>query len=1192
MQANALAIDQANVNRRWVATDLGVWQWDNAAPAQWRPFSFNLPDAAVLDIDLLPGATTLRATTYGRGVWELDLTRTPTPPVELVLRTNRLDNRRRPSQAGVKLPGDLGHQTRLDESPDIVVDAPDNNGVYAIDPARTPNLVQLLERAGANTVLASVPEAPAVTRVHVVVRNRGVRRANPALDAVRVALLIGPAGDDDDAAPTALPAGYEAAARTGTPVDAGGWKTVGIHTMNGLRVGRPGVATFELPSTVLPVADESNGKRFVLLALVHHDDDAFPANPPADPVALATAERRSSLRRVTVATARGRAAGGSGAPGAPGGGGAGGAAAGGPRNPVGGTGLLVPVTTALLAHQRLGDLADQLERKVNADRVTPGFTGVGRDVVVHPVERRVLALVTAARDAMRAGPPANVPRHLPGTGIGSYVLLGALGFELPGFTSVLAPGGAWVADYLRRGTPDVDRSLVKVPSTEFPLAVGRIGIADAGGVAATQDAVKAFSSGLLAAAAAGVSVGPQLADLLAADTNQDWHRHSASGGAGAVERHLRRRFLGGDDRPSTLATWLPPAGDVPPVLWDAYVKAMTEVYGLPDQRVKGFPGFETDFDAGDAVTGTRLRNAYGLVLDDLRTSSWPWPAWWGLLTPILLAPSFAMLVGRELPHAKAFFEDGATVTERSVFELLTVGMGLGSLAPFVYSMILWGAVDEHTEVFVTALIMFLVRAGLVGAGLGTSGDEDQSALARWLGFFAPLASLDVYALIRAAVAGGRRPGDATVFALQTIPALTGLATLGVTGLLKLLGISDGWPFWLSWALHTLGVWLGVGIPVAVALSNGGGWRSWFMRDDRHFPLLSSVAAVGALPGEPVARARVFDSSSLWPDPTVAAPPDLSAFAYPSGMRPLVKVWFEGDGTLEVRRDNDLVTLRHGGAETPVRLPIGSTAAAMVTALEGALGGVKAKAVSVGSDAASTLDPGLPWPRSLADAGDAGPAADAVVARARFVPVGDSESEAVVLAHAPRADLASLAGLDVERVEAFPVLPVASLGDLEGSGLGQAADLAALLAAAAAPSFGAVAVADALPALATPAIGEVVQVFRRWNLDERRLEEWQALMTGGAPVEGAPAVAPDPLVRTPPGAYAGAQPVGADLVAAMGWLPVWRAWLRVATDPSANADAPFAAQTTPLVRFPDGSVRRPTNAQLTEGVRFLLDLGAA
>ena len=279
VQANTLAVDPADRTRRWVGTDLGVWQWNEGA-SRWDPFSFNLPDAAVLDLDLLPGALILRATTYGRGVWEIDVGPNNTPAVELVLRTNRLDTRRRPARAGVKLPGDLRRQTRLDESPDIVVDAPDRDGAYAIDPSRPPTIVSLLDQIGANTVLASVPEAPAITRVHVVVRNRGVRPANPALDGVRVALLVGPAGDDDDTAPTALPAGYEAAARNGTPIDADGWKTVGIHTMNGLKVGRPGVATFELPSTVLPVVDESDGKRFVLLALVHHDDDPFPANPP------------------------------------------------------------------------------------------------------------------------------------------------------------------------------------------------------------------------------------------------------------------------------------------------------------------------------------------------------------------------------------------------------------------------------------------------------------------------------------------------------------------------------------------------------------------------------------------------------------------------------------------------------------------------------------------------------------------------------------------------------------------------------------------------------------------------------------------------------------------------------------------------------------------------------------------------
>ena len=61
--------------------------------------------------------------------------------------------------------------------------------------------------------------------------------------------------------------------------------------------------------------------------------------------------------------------------------------------------------------------------------------------------------------------------------------------------------------------------------------------------------------------------------------------------------------------------------------------------------------------------------------------------------------------------------------------------------------------------------------------------------------------------------------------------------------------------------------------------------------------------------------------------------------------------------------------------------------------------------------------------------------------------------------------------------------------------------------------------------------------------------------------------------------------------AMGWIPLWRAWLRVAGDLQADAAAPFALASTPLVRFPDGAVRRPTNVELTQGVRYLLDMGA-
>ena len=419
-------------------------------------------------------------------------------------------------------------------------------------------------------------------------------------------------------------------------------------------------------------------------------------------------------------------------------------------------------------------------------------------------------MATAARAAMAGGPAATVPRTLPGAGIGQYALLGALGFELPGFTSVLAPGGTWVSDLMRRGTPDPQRSRVAVPASEFPLAMARAGLTIAGADAAAAAAVRGFGSGMLAAAAAGVMVGPQLADLLARDTNADWHRHSQSGGAAAAERYLRRRFLGGEAVPAPLIDWLPTAKSVPTAVWDGYLRALSDVYGLPEKRALGFPLFEDGLDTGDWLTAVRMRNAYNLVLDDLRTSSWPAPAWWGLLTPILLAPSISMLAARTLPNAGLFFAEG-DLTPRSVFELLTLSMGIGSVAPFVYSMILWSAVDEHTEVFVTALIMFLARAGIVTGALATSGNAEQSSLTQWLGMFAPLVSLDIYALIRSLAAGSRRPGDSTVFAIQTIPAATGGLTLIVSAVMKALGINTGWPFWLVWSLFTAIMWLLVGI---------------------------------------------------------------------------------------------------------------------------------------------------------------------------------------------------------------------------------------------------------------------------------------------------------------------------------------------------------------------------------------------
>ena len=58
---------------------------------------------------------------------------------------------------------------------------------------------------------------------------------------------------------------------------------------------------------------------------------------------------------------------------------------------------------------------------------------------------------------------------------------------------------------------------------------------------------------------------------------------------------------------------------------------------------------------------------------------------------------------------------------------------------------------------------------------------------------------------------------------------------------------------------------------------------------------------------------------------------------------------------------------------------------------------------------------------------------------------------------------------------------------------------------------------------------------------------------------------------------------------MGWLPLWRAWLRMASDLTSDTAAATAMPYTPSVATRDGRKFQPTNAQLSDGVRFLLDL---
>jgi len=138
---HALLVDPANPTDIYVGTDVGVYRGvrnDGVNPPTWRweDFSFGLPEASVSDLALFapPGSPVrlLRAATYGRGVWEIDLEKAagrdliPGREPEVFLRVSSTDDGRRipgvtrspdPLDATLPAPAPAG----IAASPDIAV---------------------------------------------------------------------------------------------------------------------------------------------------------------------------------------------------------------------------------------------------------------------------------------------------------------------------------------------------------------------------------------------------------------------------------------------------------------------------------------------------------------------------------------------------------------------------------------------------------------------------------------------------------------------------------------------------------------------------------------------------------------------------------------------------------------------------------------------------------------------------------------------------------------------------------------------------------------------------------------------------------------------------------------------------------------------------------------------------------------
>jgi hypothetical protein len=72
VEHNALAVDRAAPANVYAGADIGVWHSADSG-LTWRPLSNGLPDAPVFDLQVHPTRRLLRASTHGRGLYELRL---------------------------------------------------------------------------------------------------------------------------------------------------------------------------------------------------------------------------------------------------------------------------------------------------------------------------------------------------------------------------------------------------------------------------------------------------------------------------------------------------------------------------------------------------------------------------------------------------------------------------------------------------------------------------------------------------------------------------------------------------------------------------------------------------------------------------------------------------------------------------------------------------------------------------------------------------------------------------------------------------------------------------------------------------------------------------------------------------------------------------------------------------------------
>lgn len=1148
-QVNKLIIDPDHHDHLYAAADIGLWRSTNGG-TDWQVFNDGIPETAIINLSIFKFAghkRLLRAVTHGRGMYEYTMDDANVPAVELYLRNHQLDMGRQveASTYGEPDPVNPGINTVFGASPDIKIDGPDDDGRYQYACEESLSFVNFIGHLNDDSATVPVHRLPITSHVYVLVHNRGRQE----VDGVSVVVLVSRAFEGDSV--PKLPDNYRLSMLADGNAQNEDWKTLGRVVVDDVRCANPNTARLNLSSDMLTSKENiEDGKRHALVSFIFHENDSL-VSDERNVATLANNDRHVAVQYVTTRSFSGTLPG---------------VEHGIEKN----VSFMMPVGVSMLACEKIGSLAKQLEKKQSS---------ACGSMVFNDTDRRLLALARITQRIIGETQDITAHRSLPCNGrFSRFIMMGCMGWNLPDYVDWLSPEPGWVGNVLKRGTVDIDLSHRAVKSAEFVIRMAEIALATAPD--SDKKKIKAFVLGMLHALAANVVINPVLRGLQADYGPQDWDHDGFTADDVAAASYISRQVL--DSIPETDAwqNFWPDSDDVPDSLFQGFQQALVEQYDPASAREKKF-GDHPDPIETDVPTPETLREGYELFRRTLSPNlHWAW--WLLILSPIFLMPCIALLIARfGLDEAKKLFtEEHGEPDEKSYYEVLSLTGFMSGVAPFVYAMVLWSWFPRQNGHFTQALIAGIGRM-LSGAFYTASYavSTPLPASARWP-VFTLSSGVDVWFLIKGILHAAKdEPGYARLNFMQTVPAMSMVANLIFSALMQIKRSDVA--FWILWALWTAGAITGC-VFSALAFSRSDNLVSLLRNRRQKYIGLDRLGRDTAYrPGKTLAR--VFNDNTMWSE----GDPGRENQRYPSGPRTLVSLVAPEGSNWTFYSDGHQLTFKDSGGTThgPVELTDSTTPATLaseITALVPALTVV-------------TMDSGdrlynLPFPDMLSDPGDTFATHQEHDAhQADFLSVSEDPKNPTPVCHVTRNAVSSAMGIPGDRCssdERLQMLPEGPDNDMTGTIIDKAAELGALFSIAAAPVLngGSVPVEGVS---GKAAISPVRQVFRRWNLSERHVDEWQTLFGSGADAQNLDGSLVPPL---PPSADGqSVRPEGTQVATGVGWIPTFSAWRKMAADHSQDSEAENAMTDVPVFRRDDEPPLRTTNKDLTNAVKYLLDL---